>query len=326
LHFRITGGGAAATYGITVYGESQGIQIRRGGSNWELDRVHFAGAKDEPGLSFLPRWGTAASWPYAGLAPSKATFLAQNIHIHHNLFAEPTAPTAQACALGQAMTEGIYFGNSWLDGDEPQITGVVIEYNIFRDTCWEAAQVGSILEAGGQCAFRFNHISRDSIEGVQPSQVGGFRMERLAYCDVTDNVFIDSHFAAILVSGPNGDTRKPLVADNVIVRANRSATTHGAIQVGVEDGVRNGVRIENNTIVEPTNGIGVKLASSATNVLLVDNLLVGASYNLGGGVTHTILPGAVQTQMAAGFDDFDQTFDPFGAGYYRNCPSGLGAR
>lgn len=142
-YVRITGGDVNGVYGIVVNGGHMSVNFGFLATNFEVDHIEiynsgFAGimAKTEPSCA-------EATW--------RENFLMENVDIHHNY-------------VHNTGGEGIYAGSSWYSGMETacgvvlphEIHNIRIFNNIFKDTGWEAIQLG--------CATKGASIHNNTIE------------------------------------------------------------------------------------------------------------------------------------------------------------------
>jgi hypothetical protein len=142
-YFRITGGDVDGTYGIIVNGGHMSVNFGYLATNFEADHLEifnsgFAGimAKTEPSCDD---------------ATLRENFLMENVDLHHNY-------------IHDTGGEGIYAGSSWYTGMQTscglrlphEIHNIRIFNNLFRNTGWEAIQLG--------CATKGASIHNNTVE------------------------------------------------------------------------------------------------------------------------------------------------------------------
>jgi hypothetical protein len=266
-YFRVTGTGVdGIPYGFKVDGGlakcektsppsckySIGVSAQEKSSDFELDHIEVTHT-NKGGIHF----GTSATCPdgstnnydydhdgqIAGDPDDVVTasdFTHWNILIHNN-------------NSHDTGTEGYYLGTnptsvscSTSSVPNPVTKGLWVYDNIAQRNGWNAINPKSIPQ---DCYVYKNRVYEDSTK-LNAAQSGGITMNRLAKCEVYNNLIKDGYSAGIVVNALGSE-----IYNNVIVNPgrgfSRSHSNGSAILARSADGASDSYFIWNNTIVNP---------------------------------------------------------------------------
>lgn len=259
-HVRITGTGAdggpcgarqsAADQrcGISVHGSARGIAATEGTTDLTIDHVEIS--------------GTTHSGIFARTEIEEGLGREDFIQEH---------TVVAFVYLHDIGREGIYLGSSsFQEGEDPLLTGVIVEENLLVDTGWDGIQVGSAV---ADCRIERNVVVLAGSDDRQ-DQDSGIIANRGSSCDIARNVVVSAAGAGIYVQGNGGHS----VNDNLVVGAGaRGASEGDGIVVRSGSNPGNAIRVVHNTVVAPARH-GLRLLDESTSDHVLANNLVVAAY------------------------------------------------
>ncbi len=170
--------------------------------------------------------------------------------------------------------EGIYIGSSnYLDGEDPELVGVVIANNLVVEAGWDGIQVGSAVE---DCEIEANIVLTAGTTNTR-NQNSGIINNWGSVCDISGNVVFESAAHGIYVQG-NGGNR---IFNNIVVGPGAADPDRGhAIVISTGSATSRSVSVWHNTIVGARR-FGVRFRYEVGNANeIVNNLFVGGDPDL----------------------------------------------
>ncbi|MBK6266526.1 right-handed parallel beta-helix repeat-containing protein [Marivirga sp. S37H4] len=252
--FRITGAGDPdVEYGISISNvSSKGLDLNNLSSNFEIDRLEIS----KIGFAGI----MAKTDPTCDDATTRGNFTMRDVSIHHNYVHDTDG-------------EGFYIGNSFYANGRNlecgkrlphDIVDIKVYSNIFRNTGWEALQVG--------CAIQGAEIYNNDIENFGMANKNGQR-NGIQIGEGTGGLCYNNRIVNGNGNGMNvlgyGDN---IIFNNLIVDAKRNG-----VFCDERYSPGDGFKFYNNTIVNP--GIdGIKILSKNLSNKIYNNIIVNPGF------------------------------------------------
>jgi hypothetical protein len=249
-HFRFTGTGEQASYGIRISGANKlGITFDKLTTDFEADHLEIS----DVGFAGI----MAKTDPTCDSTTNRGYFTMRNVNIHHNL-------------VHHTGGEGLYIGNSFYNGGAKTDCGlrmphdlenIRIHNNIIRNTGWEAIQLGGAIRG----AAIYNNIVEDYGAANNDKQNNGIQIGEGTGGKCYNNYIHSGTGNGIIVLGI-GDN---VLFNNIIVNA-------GGFGIFCDERyvTGDGFNFINNTIINPgRDGIRLYADQVRANVV-INNLIV----------------------------------------------------
>ncbi len=253
-YFRITGAGdPSVKYGISISNvSSKGLDLNNLSSNFEIDRLEIS----KIGFAGI----MAKTDPTCDDATIRGNFTMRDVSIHHNYVHDTDG-------------EGFYIGNSFYANGRKLDCGVRLPHdivdvkvysNIFRNTGWEALQIG--------CAIQGAEIFNNDIENYgmanKKGQRNGIQIGEGTGGLCYNNRIVNGNGNGLIVMG-YGDN---IVYNNLIVNPGRNG-----IFCDERYSPGKGFTFLNNTIINPPID-GIKILSKNLSNKIHNNIIVNPGF------------------------------------------------